>query len=413
MVRQDDLLKLKQLAHHHYTNGQFNEAKSIYGKILETLPHDIDTLNKFACILPLTSKSYEVALQSAKVFDVALSLSNRNPVLLYNAGIQFLEIGEIFKAIKLFQQILNINTIDPNARLEILRLVTCLHPKIVKQNDTLKFIRNTPLVKTDDPRSFILKSIKDLINRKYQLVIENLSYFADTLSTEKFKSFDKTQARFALAYYHFIKALLEQPVNYDRNDTKDIVYHIGDSHSLTFATQDIVISEVRHRVYPLINIGAKAYDFARPHPNKYKSISKINLGAISKPSKIFISFGEIDCRVNGGLISASQKLSVPLVELTQTTVDNFVDWFAKANTETKHRLIFSNIPAPIQRTQGQVSTNEEKTVIKLFNQFLHAACAKENFEILDVYSRTSTSDGWSNQKHHIDDVHLGPSVLNG
>ncbi len=191
------------------------------------------------------------------------------------------------------------------------------------------------------------------------------------------------------------------------------IYHVGESHCLSYAHHSFTLEQKTFCVSPKITFGAKAYHFSQPKENSFKSITRRNLDAIPKRSLVFISIGEIDCRIDEGLINASQKTSVSLAQLVQETVISYLDWFLNANVSNKHRYTFFNVPAPCYKKEFSVSANQDAArVVRLFNEALKTNLEDSSCGLFDVFGPTNAENGFSNGLYHCDSNHLDCSILN-
>ena len=101
-----------------------------------------------------------------------------------------------------------------------------------------------------------------------------------------------------------------------------------------------MLKDVSHRSLPMITFGAKAIHFSNKADKFFTSITLKHFCSIPKRSNVFLSFGEIDCRPNEGLVAASHKLSRSIEDLVNSTVAGYVGWFSKQNKDKKHNLFF-------------------------------------------------------------------------
>ena len=131
-----------------------------------------------------------------------------------------------------------------------------------------------------------------------------------------------------------------------RNSEKKI-YHLGESHCLSYAHCGLTLNDNLFQVVPKITLGAKAYHFSQKRDNSFFTVTKCNLETVPRNSILFLSFGEIDCRADEGLISASTKTGKLLESLAKETVAGYVKWFSDAGKKNSLILNFFNIPAPV------------------------------------------------------------------
>ena len=98
---------------------------------------------------------------------------------------------------------------------------------------------------------------------------------------------------------------------------------------------------------------------------------KANFASIPKFSRVFLSFGEIDCRPDQGFLTAARKLDKSLEQLATLTVLSCVKWFLEQTESQNHRLYFINVPAPVYDKKLTAHLNTEvPRAVSLFNAAL-------------------------------------------
>ncbi len=173
-----------------------------------------------------------------------------------------------------------------------------------------------------------------------------------------------------------------------------------------------MIREKPHVIAPKIIFGAKAFHFSNDALNEFKAITKNHLKNTPNGSKVMVSFGEIDCRANEGIIEASEKSGKSLNEITDATVEGYIDWFWSQNKISQHLLYFFNVPAPAFDWEYSKDVNNKVTkVVAMFNSFLLKKCSKLQLKAIDVYSHTVNEQGFSNGLYHCDNRHLDNRTL--
>ena len=216
---------------------------------------------------------------------------------------------------------------------------------------------------------------------------------------------------FCNAYSSFIGKLLDAKWD-EKPDTKNKVYHLGESHCLSYAHRNITIDELNFRIVPRITFGAKAFHFCRTKQDSFKAITRAHFLSLPKKSKVFISFGEIDCRSNEGFISAARKFNKPLEELIDYTTSGYVKWFWEQNASQRHHLLFINVPAPVYDESLTSELNSEVArTVSLFNAALKRYSLLYGFDTVDVFKFTASKEGFSNGLFHVDKNHLGAKAL--
>ena len=218
---------------------------------------------------------------------------------------------------------------------------------------------------------------------------------------------------FCSAYYNFLRKLIDVfPAIEPATEEHRAIFHLGESHCLSYAHQKIKIQGIDYKIVPKITFGGKAFHFSRRKEDAFKAITKVNLNSIPDSSNVFISFGEIDCRPTEGFIKASQKLNKQTSELVTNAVKGYFTWFAKRNKAKNHSLYFFNVPAPVYDYELSPEVNAEvaKTIVS-FNAEMEKNSKENNFGLIDVYRFTVADNGFSNGNFHIDKHHLGPNAI--
>ena len=196
------------------------------------------------------------------------------------------------------------------------------------------------------------------------------------------------------------------------DQSKRVVFHLGESHCLSYAHRKVTLHGLDYSVIPKITFGGKAFHFSKKENNEFKAITKANFDSLPDNSKVFISFGEIDCRIDEGLISAVAKHNESIESLVSDTVEGYVTWFFNQNKNKSHTLFFFNVPAPTYQKKFTNDLNKEAAkTIKLFNNKLDHFVKNYDFKIIDVFRFTVASNGFSNNLFHIDNRHLSSDAI--
>ena len=162
----------------------------------------------------------------------------------------------------------------------------------------------------------------------------------------------------------------------------------------------------------MITYGGKAFHFSQRKNDSFKAITKVNFNSVPKGSNVFISFGEIDCRLNEGFLPAAIKLNKPVKKLISETVVGYLTWFAEQNKSQNHSLFFFNVPAPVYSKEYTVKENAEvANVVKLFNAKIAKHIVQYGFKLIKVFQFTVGKGGFSNGCYHVDDKHLGSKAV--
>lgn len=216
-------------------------------------------------------------------------------------------------------------------------------------------------------------------------------------------------------YAGFIRDLLAwhaaNPTMVAPAQAQPVLHVIGESHSLTAHG----LSIAGHRVQAQLIMGAKAYFFGVPVGEAWQYSFEQCLRRVPAEAPVMVTFGEIDCRPNEGIMQ--QCINNPAYALEQEIeklVRGYVKFLHKAKGRRRGPVIVSGVPAPAEEKRAELTDDMAPRfarMIATFNQCLAAACADYGFTFMDVYAHTNRGDSWAKRAMHLDGVHLNPSVL--
>ena len=242
---------------------------------------------------------------------------------------------------------------------------------------------------------------------KYDLMLFKLDEYK---SLNEGKIADKDE-NFLFPYALFLKSLKNYKWPKITNNTESI-FHIGDSHSLSFANQVFTINNKNFKIIPKLIIGTKAFHLSQPSENRYKVLFKQNMQNIPKKSMVFCSVGEIDCRIDEGILLHHQKTSKTLETIVKKTVYGYFNYVNEVNKITNHFMHFFGIPSPVSY-EVKESNNyfQLLEIINKFNSHLKDLCLKHNYIYVDTYTITSNKNEDINKRYFCDELHLSPDII--
>ena len=136
--------------------------------------------------------------------------------------------------------------------------------------------------------------------------------------------------------------------------------------------------------------------------------------SLPKNSYVLLAIGEIDCRLNTGIIKYKNKFPGKQVnEIILTTVKNYITYIVNNNSDFDHNIIIQGIPCPNIdiRNHAQKKIEQLVEVINIFNSELKTQSREKGFGFLDIHQLTNNGDGLSNSFWHIDDFHVSPEGM--
>ena len=391
---------------------KYNEALEVLKKSHDIDPQSFRTLNN----LGNTCQKLSLYDQAINYLQKAIELNNQDHDLFYNIAMAYRDNGQFNKAYENFINSLKVKQDDRKSFQNLMELSLQLGHFELFQNKLFGKLAkiNSSFFSQIIYRTYLL--INSFINEDFNQSSNQIIILKSMIASHEFSEIeDEKDKTFIFAYYSFIEKLLsyhlenKNNVNF-KNKSENIIFHIGESHCLTFANMTI---NQKAKIKPLIAFGTKAWHLAQKKETSQKAIFANHLKSLPENSNVLISVGEIDCRENEGLIPAYKKTGKNIDELINFTVDNYITFVEKSLQGKNINRYYMTVPAPFIENSKNKDLNKLRIdIVKKFNQRLKSKTNEYNAKFIDTYRLTSDSEGASNQKFMADKFHLKPSILN-
>ena len=351
--------------------------------------------------------------EAIQAFAKALAIKPNYTEAYNNMGTALKEQGMLEDAIEAYNKALALKPDQADATENRLNLLIQLQGTALTRNEKLKQIIED---KQPDiiwrPKSHIFHAISSFLSADENQAHRHIYNFK-TCNSKLLDDLNPKDQVFCSAYSNYLSALLQKPLGEASGlGNSNLVYHIGESHCLSYAHRNIKINGATSRIAPMITFGAKAFHFSKANDSAFKAITKANLDSVPKGSQVFVSFGEIDCRPDEGFISAAAKLDQSVEDIIANTVTGYLQWFAQHNKAWNHNMHFLNVPAPeYDQTVDAKVNGDVANIVALFNHKIKEQIAQYNFNMIDVFGFTLGKNGFSNSHFHIDAKHLGAKAI--
>jgi tetratricopeptide (TPR) repeat protein len=193
---------------------------------------------------------------------------------------------------------------------------------------------------------------------------------------------------------------------------------VGDSHSLSFHGIAIDLAGPSHRASAHLVMGCKAWHLANPEPNLYKWRLRAILDALPENSPIICCFGEIDCRLDEGILPYYRRTGGDLEQLISDETSRYAAYLAVAAAPRRLKPIVVGVPAPhldaLAAEHPDAGADDKSLlidIIKVFNMSLRRATEQHGFRMVDVFADSAGPDGKASGEQHVDPYHLKPEAL--
>ena len=235
--------------------------------------------------------------------------------------------------------------------------------------------------------------------------------------SSKINSDLSSKSRNEKIYYGYLSKILDwhnKSLNKKNNRNDKKLYVVGESHSLVSHSLSVKFSNVDFLCEAKLIMGCKQWHLGNPNKNQYKRKFEMIFDDIPKNSHVLLTIGEIDCRINDGILKHKKKKLLNYVKpLIHSTIENYINYICKINSVYKHNIIIQGVPCPNIR-EDDISKEERSELIELirsFNSLLKTKAKENKFGFLDVGKLTDRGDGYSNRIWHIDEIHLSPEGM--
>ena len=387
--------------------GELDEAVTAYKKALTLKPDYAEAYNNMGVVFKEQGK----LRQAMHAYKNALTHKPDYAEVFNNMSATLQDQGKLGAAIKALDKAISLKPNFAEALENLLGLRIQLRQTMFNLEDKYEKSYTPSYALTAKPKYQIYQSIFAFLQADQTSFCKHLKQFSNC-DPEMIARLKQKDLVFCTAYNRFLSKLYHSSSSKVAGITNSqTLFHLGESHSLSYAHNSIKIQGMDYTIAPRITFGAKAYHFARKKNDAFKAITKENFYSLPDGSKVFISFGEIDCRPNEGFISAASNLKRPLEDIVFETVQGYVNWFLKQNQNKNHDVYFFNVPAPIYNIRYTAEVNNEVfKAVRLFDNILKEI--KSNyFNIIDVFKFTVGSKGFSDGLFHADDHHLSSDAI--
>lgn len=219
------------------------------------------------------------------------------------------------------------------------------------------------------------------------------------------------------SFYNYILKLFifRQGNVLEGNPDTDIMYTLGESHSLSPHDDTIIFPENIVKGKSCFVMGVKMFHLGSPQKNIYKECIIAHIKKVPLDKRIMFTIGDIDCRGNEGIWLQSKKTSRNVIDIAHETVRNYVN-FLKEMLDDKDRTLITvqGVPAPTSNNILETLSEKEEEglfvkMIEEVNLVLKQEVLNQGWSFLDVYAATVSGSGRAHDEWHLDGYHLKPS----
>ena len=386
--------------------GRVSEAVFMGKKAVDITPHDAEAHSN----LGNTFKELGRLEEAEASYTQAIMLKPDFAEAHCNFGNVLIELGRLYEAEVTFRQAIALKPDYAEAMLSLSTLLDYMN----NIEESLVLLEYLLEIDVDDVglRASVILAIHKFLEGNITGTRELL------LKCQKIQ--EKTSLKFKneKIYQIFLLKLLSWHESKSSIEIEHILnkklYVIGESHSLTSHGLHVQSAVMDVLCQSFLIQGCKQSDLGSNIKNQYKNKFEGIFFALPKSSEILLAIGEIDCRLDSGIIKHRNKYPEKnMVELIKTTVENYISYIFKLNSDTRHNIIIQGVPCPNIDTKDITTEKvlELIDVIREFNVVLKYKSNEVGFGFLDVHKLTDNGNGFSNNIWHIDTNHLSPGAM--
>ncbi len=382
------------------------DAKTAYERALALNPESAAIFSNLGAVAN-DAKDWESAL---RYFEKALEIEPNLAEAHSNLGITLQELGRLDDALASYNQAI---VFKPDFAEAMFNLSTTqsflndLEAEIVSLQNVLQ-------IDSDDYglRASVNLAICNFLKGDFTESKRNL------LAATKIQEKTSSEFKHGKTYWRYLSNILKwhknkyPGVKKGKNDKN--LYVVGESHSLTSHHLCIQNSGVNFFCSSKLIKGCKQWHLGNAFRNQYKHQFETIFFALPKHSYVLVAIGEIDCRLDSGIIAHKRKFPEKQIkDIISNTIGNYLNYIVNNNSDYQHNITIQGVPCPNLdvRNHSEKEIRQLVEVIKIFNYELKMQSKEKGFEFLDTYQLTNKGDGTSNGLWHIDERHLSPEGM--
>jgi len=386
--------------------GRLDEAETSYRKAIALKPNYAKIHNNLGVILKELGRLDEAETSYRKAIALKPDYAEAHS----NLGVIRQELGRLGEAEASFTQAIALNKKEPRYVGTYANFITYLN-EACSAHFKLEKLWEESSVET---RSGIMLPLA--INRFLMGDLKGcrqilLSFFSVLSEPQKLK----LKLNNSNNYWAWLRFLQEWHDENPQNENPQLplktLYVIGDSHSLAYHGITLKTGNDTFSCKSELIWGCKQFHIGNRKANKFRYKLDKLFSSLPPASSVLLSFGEIDCRLDDGIIPHCKKNPEKKIHrVISTTVENYLDYILEKSSAYLHKVTIQGIPCPnVDRATFENQEIEELIeLIKKFNGELKAKSISHGLGFLDLSTITDDSNGFSNGLWHADAYHITP-----
>ena len=380
--------------------NKLKEAEIASRKAIELRPNLADAYNNLGIILIKIGKLKDAEISTRKAIEIKPNFIDAHN----NLGNILRSRGKLIEAKESFEKAIKIKPDYSQSQLNLAYLYQDIGDYSNSNNSFLNVLRLRYSKTGDKLKALGQLILNSIIEGKFSQVDKFINY-TKRIYNKKIP-FDKYNFLINLSYELKEQSKHSNCSNYTR------ISHIGDSHCMSFSHQCMKLNSKERKIIPLYIKGAKAWHFANKDINKWKSSLETQIRKEIYSNEVLISFGEIDCRLEEGILQYKKKSNKNIEDICKKTINQYLNYMESKLSKLYSERYYFGIPAPVRENkQNSELFIKRKELIQLYNSILKLEVLSRGAYFIDVYSLTINKDRENNNHYMYDNIHLSPKSL--
>ena len=397
------------LGHAYLEKKQFNKALTVLRSAVKIAPANIEALNNLGNAY-FHLRQYN---EAKKAYTKALKQHSEFTLAANNLGICLKKQGRLKEAVT---QHLRANDLDPSnstTYTHLFETLMLLHATEDAEH-VLEAGLSLPSLTPHDKALFLTaRGLLAWLTGKIttaETSIEQSSFLNLNTSVDD-------PIRHVFEFHHYLALLLNERKKFPKlyeGKADQAIFFVADSHCLSPSETIVSYQGTKFRILSSIIMGCKAWHLGNSQENEYKSSLKALFRALPESSIVVLGFGEIDCRVNEGILPAHRYKGINYQQAIPELINGYVTFALDQALPYHHTLLLYGVPAPSPTLISSLPPADFEllsSIIEKFNTALHNTSKKHSLGLLDIYAASQNDEEIGNNKFYLDSHHLHPRII--
>ena len=382
---------------------EYEESESSFRQAIILKP----SLGAAYCNLALTYQGQRKFPEAERCCRAAIAISSIFPEAHNLLGVVLQSLNKLEEATKSFSKAIEQRPDYGDALLNL----SVLFEYLSKKEDSLDLMHRARR------QSAIGPTLKANVHLALDAFLTNQISSARTYLSNAGEILDQEHSSFSTEknYYIYLKKILSEQLlvspSFEAARCASRLYILGESHSLV--SHNLLVEKSCKKVIGEAHLikGCKQWHLGNNQVNQYKLKFRRLMNEIPKQSEVLIAVGEIDCRLDTGILKLKKnKGNGKTARIVESTIRNFCGYVSCCNKDLVHDISIQGVPCPPSNLQIYQSTGFKELVeLRItFNEFLRKISQEVGFGFLDVHALTDRGDGVSDPGWYLDHGHLTP-----